>query len=127
MVQKTSKDKLVLGIPKGSLQAGTLDLFARARYDISVSSRNYAPAIDDDQISVMMFRAQEMSRYVEDGVIDAALTGYDWILENGSQVVEVAELVYAKEKLIPVRWVLAVPDESPVTKPEDLDGAIVVS
>jgi len=118
---------LVLGIPKGSLQAGTLDLFARAGYDISVSSRSYFPTIDDEQISVMMFRAQEMSRYVEDGVIDAALTGHDWIEENGSQVIEVAELIYAKQKLCPVRWVLAVPEESTVRKPEDLNGGIVAT
>ncbi len=121
------QDKLVLGIPKGSLQDSTLDLFQRAGYNINISSRSYFPTIDDDQISVIMFRAQEMSRYVEDGVIDAGLTGYDWICENGSDVVEVAELVYAKQNLRPVRWVLAVPEESPVTKPEQLDGGIVAT
>jgi len=124
---KKSEDKLVLGIPKGSLQASTLDLFARAGYNVTVSQRSYTPDIDDDRIRVVMFRAQEMSRYVEDGVIDAGLTGYDWIQENGSDVVEVAELVYAKQELRPVRWVLAVPDESPVRKPEDLDGGIVAT
>ncbi|HUS47606.1 MAG TPA: ATP phosphoribosyltransferase [Phycisphaerae bacterium] len=127
MTRKASKDKLVLGIPKGSLQESTLDLFARAGYSIAVSSRSYSPAIDDEQIAVIVFRAQEMSRYVEDGVIDVGLTGYDWICENGSDVVEVAELVYAKQRLCPVRWVLAVLDESPVRRPKDLDGGIVAT
>ena len=121
------QDKLVLGIPKGSLQDSTLDLFQRAGYNINIPSRSYFPTVDDDQISVIMFRAQEMSRYVEDGVLDAGLTGYDWIRENGSDVVEVAELIYAKQNLRPVRWVLAVPEESPVTKPEQLDGGIVAT
>lgn len=121
------QDKLVLGIPKGSLQESTLDLFQRAGYNINISSRSYFPAIDDEQISVIMFRAQEMSRYVEDGVLDAGLTGHDWICENGSDVVEVAELIYAKQNLRPVRWVLAVPEESPITKPEQLDGGIVAT
>ena len=89
MVHKTAEDKLVIGLPKGSLQESTLELFAGAGYNISVSRRSYTPTIDDDRISIMMFRAQEMSRYCEDGVIDAGLTGYDWITENGSDVVEV--------------------------------------
>jgi ATP phosphoribosyltransferase len=127
MVHKTPDDKLVLGVPKGSLQNSTLDLFARAGYNISVAARGYYPTIDDEQISVIMFRAQEMSRYVEDGVIDAGLTGYDWIRENGSQVVEIAELVYSKQQMCPIRWVLAVPNESPVRRVEDLDGGIVVT
>jgi len=127
MVHKSSDDKLVLGIPKGSLQDSTLDLFERAGYRIRVSSRSYSPAIDDEQISVLMFRAQEMSRYVEDGVIDAGLTGYDWIVENDSDVVEVSELVYAKQDLVPVRWVLAVPEESPVQTAENLAGGIVAT
>ena len=127
MVHRTSKDKLGLGIPKGSLQDSTLELFARAGYNVSVSGRSYFPTIDDDQISGMMFRAQEMSRYVEDGVIDCGLTGLDWILENNSDVVEVAELVYSKQRLTPVRWVLAVPEESPVQTVEQLDGGIVAT
>jgi ATP phosphoribosyltransferase len=126
MVHKPD-DKLVLGIPKGSLQESTLDLFERAGYSISVASRSYFPTIDDDRISVIMFRAQEMSRYVEDGVIDAGLTGWDWVQENGSDVVEIAELIYAKQNLRPVRWVLAVPAESPVEKPEQLEGGIVAT
>ncbi len=127
MVHKTADDKLVLGIPKGSLQESTLDLFARAGYNINVSSRSYFPSIDDEQMSVIMFRAQEMSRYVEDGVIDAGLTGYDWIEENGSDVTEISELVYSKQKLKPAQWVLAVPEESPVKKVEDLEGGIVAT
>ncbi len=127
MVHKTAEDKLVLGIPKGSLQDSTLDLFARAGYNIQISSRSYVPVVDDEQISAIMFRAQEMSRYVEDGVIDAGLTGQDWIQENGSNVIEVAELVYAKQNLRPVRWVLAVPEESAVREVADLDGGIVAT
>ena len=127
MVHKSAEDKLVIGLPKGNLQESTLELFAGAGYHISVSRRSYTPTIDDDRISIIMFRAQEMSRYCEDGVIDAGLTGYDWIVENGSDVVEVAELVYAKVQMRPVRWVLAVPDESDITKPEQLDGGIVAT
>ena len=127
MVHKTAEDKLVLGIPKGSLQDSTLDLFARAGYNIQISSRSYVPIVDDEQISAIMFRAQEMSRYVEDGVIDAGLTGHDWIQENGSDVIEVAELVYAKQNLRPVRWVLAVPEESAVRDVAELDGGIVAT
>ncbi|MGB2824871.1 MAG: ATP phosphoribosyltransferase [Phycisphaerae bacterium] len=121
------EDRLVLGIPKGSLQESTLDLFQRAGYNIRVSARSYFPTIDDDRMAVIMFRAQEMSRYVEDGVIDAGLTGIDWIRENGSDVVEVADLVYAKQDLRTVRWVLAVPDESEVRSPEQLEGGIVAT
>ena len=126
MVKRLS-DKLMLGLPKGSLQESTLELFGRAGYQITVSDRSYFPSIDDERMAVVMFRAQEMSRYVEDGVIDAGLTGYDWIQENGSQVTEVAELVYSKKQMCPVRWVLAVPEESPVRKAEDLDGGIVAT
>ena len=127
MVHRSGEDKLVLGIPKGSLQESTLDLFARAGFNISVSSRSYAPSVDDEKMSVLMFRAQEISRYVEDGVLDVGLTGIDWIRENGSDVTEIAELVYAKQQLRPVRWVLAVPEESPVRRVEDLDGGIVAT
>ena len=126
MVHKTTDDKLVLGIPKGSLQESTLDLFSKAGYDIRLSSRSYFPSIDDDKITVIMFRAQEMSRYVEDGVVDVGLTGYDWVRENGSDVVEIAELVYAKQRLSPVQWVLAVPEESTVRSVEDLNGGIAL-
>ena len=121
------EDKLVLGIPKGSLQESTLDLFRRAGYNIRVAARSYFPTIDDARMAVIMFRAQEMSRYVEDGVIDAGLTGVDWIRENGSDVIEVADLVYAKQDLRPVRWVLAVPAESDVRTPEQLEGGIIAT
>ena len=127
MVHRPTDDKLVLGIPKGSLQASTLDLFQRAGYDIHISSRSYFPTVDDEKLGVIMFRAQEMSRYVADGVVDVGLTGSDWVLENGSDVVEVAELVYAKQSLKPVKWVLAVPQEGPVETVEDLDGGIVAT
>jgi len=124
---KNREDKLVLGIPKGSLQDSTLDLFRRAGYNIRIAGRSYFPSIDEDRISVIMFRAQEMSRYVEDGVIDIGLTGLDWIQENGSDVIELADLVYAKQELCPVRWVLAVPAESPVQTPEQLADGIVAT
>ncbi|MDP6633880.1 MAG: ATP phosphoribosyltransferase [Phycisphaerae bacterium] len=127
MVNKTSEDKLVLGVPKGSLQNSTLDLFDRAGYQIAASSRSLAPPIDDPMMSVMMFRAQEMARYIEDGVIDVGLTGYDWIRENNADVVEICELVYAKQQCKPVQWVLAVPEESDVWKPEDLAGGIIAT
>ncbi len=127
MVTRPSNDKLVLGIPKGSLQDSTLDLFARAGYNIHVSSRSYFPSIDDDQMSVIMFRALEMSRYVEDGVVDIGLTGQDWIRENGSDVETIAELIYAKQRLSTVRWVLAVPAEGPIEKVEQLEGGIVAT
>ncbi len=127
MVHNAINDKLVLGIPKGSLQDSTLNLFARAGYDITVSSRSYFPSIDDEQISPLMFRAQEMSRYVEDGIVDVGLTGHDWICENDSDVHEVCELVYSKATARPAQWVLAVPEEGPVQTVEDLNGGIVAT
>ena len=127
MIERLSTDKLRLGIPKGSLQESSLDLFARAGFNISVSSRSYFPEIDDEEIAVVMFRAQEMSRYVADGVIDCGLTGQDWIVETESDVVQVAELVYAKRSMSAVRWVLAVPGESEVKRVEDLEGGIVAT
>lgn len=127
MVKKSTDTRLIIGISKGSLQESTIDLFRRAGYNISAPSRSYSLFIDDEQMGAIMFRAQEMSRYVEDGVVDVGLTGYDWILENGSDVAEVAELVYAKRKRTPIRWVLAVPEESPVHKAEDLEGGIIAT
>jgi ATP phosphoribosyltransferase len=118
---------LKLGIPKGSLTASTADLFDRAGFDIRVSERSYYPSIDDPELSCVMFRAQEMSRYVEDGVIDAGLTGHDWVQENDSDVHEVCELRYSKATSKPARWVLAVPNESKAKTPEDLDGGIVAT
>jgi ATP phosphoribosyltransferase len=113
---------LKLGIPAGSLQEATADLFRRAGYKISFSSRSYYPSIDDDEIECLLIRAQEMARYVEDGVLDAGLTGYDWIMETGAQVHEVAELVFSKVSRRPVRWVLCVPEDSPVKTVRDLEG-----
>lgn len=118
---------LKIGIPKGSLTDSTVDLFARAGYHISVPSRGYYPTINDPELSGIMFRAQEMSRYVEDGVVDVGLTGYDWIRENGSSVEEVCELVYSKATSRPARWVLAVPNESGIRSPEELEGGIVAT
>ncbi|MEI8198314.1 MAG: ATP phosphoribosyltransferase, partial [Phycisphaerae bacterium] len=116
---------LRLGIPNGSLQASTIDLFAKAGYRISVRERSYYPTIDDPKMEVVMFRPQELSRFVEDGVLDFGITGSDWIQENGSDVVEVAELVYSKATSNPARWVLCVPNESSVQKAEDLAGGVI--
>lgn len=122
---KPSPNILRLGIPKGSLENATVDLFAKAGWRISINDRSYFPSIDDPAIEVVLFRAQEMSRYVEENVIDVGLTGSDWIKENKSDVHEVAELVYSKATSRPARWVLAVPQESNVKGPEDLrDGVI---
>jgi ATP phosphoribosyltransferase len=113
---------LRLGIPAGSLQEATSELFRRAGYKITFRDRSYFPAIDDEEIECMLIRAQEMARYVQDGVLDAGLTGYDWIVENNAQVVEVAELVFSKVSRRPVRWVLCVPETSPVQSVKDLAG-----
>jgi ATP phosphoribosyltransferase len=121
-------DKILkLGIPKGSLQAATFNLFERAGFNISGYERSYFPRIDDDEIKLIMLRAQEMSRYVEDGVLDAGFTGHDWIKENESEVHEVCELLYSKATDKPARWVLAVPNESDINKPEDLEGGIIAT
>ena len=122
-----SEQILRLGIPAGSLKNATVDIFAKAGFHILDSSRSYLPRIDDEQIQLTMLRAQEMSKYVEDGVIDAGITGYDWILENGSDVVEICELAYSKATSNPARWVLAVPAEAQVSRPEDLAGGIVAT
>ncbi len=119
--------KLKLGIPKGSLENATIDLFRRAGFQITTSSRSYFPAIDDPEIECMMIRAQEMARYVEDGVLDAGLTGRDWVLENEADVVTVADLIYAKQSFGKVRWVLAVPESSPVQSVKDLEGKIIAT
>jgi len=113
---------LKLGLPKGSLQESTFHLFAKAGYKISSTSRSYFPSIDDAEMKPMLIRAQEMSRYVEDGVLDVGITGRDWVKENASKVEEVAELVYAKVGLKPVRWVLAVPADSKIKSAKDLQG-----
>ena len=113
---------LKLGIPAGSLQEATAGLFRKAGYQITFRSRSYYPTIDDPEMTCILIRAQEIARYVQDGVMDAGLTGYDWILENRAQVVEVAELVFSKVSRGPVRWVLAVPQDSPIQSPTDLEG-----
>jgi ATP phosphoribosyltransferase len=113
---------LKLGIPAGSLQEATAGLFRQAGWNISFASRSYYPTIDDPEISCILIRAQEMARYVQDGVMDAGLTGYDWVLENRAQVREVCELVFSKTSRRPVRWVLAVPNDSPVHSVKDLAG-----
>ena len=119
---RLKRDRLKLGIPKGSLQEATVRMFKKAGFSIGISERSYFPSIDDDELEVILFRAQEMSRYVEDGILDAGITGNDWITENSSKVVKAAELVYAKQSLKPVRWVLAVPEQSKIKKIKDLKG-----
>jgi len=118
---------LKLGLPAGSLQKATTDLFEKAGLHISDSKRSYFPSIDDEEIQPVYLRAQEIGRYVGDGVLDAGITGFDWIKENGCDVVEVCELPYSKATSNPTRWVLAVPNESKVQKPEDLEGGIVAT
>ena len=113
---------LKLGIPAGSLQEATAELFRQAGYRITFRSRSYYPDIDDPEIECILIRAQEIARYVQDGVMDAGLTGHDWIVENRAQVVEVAELVFSKVSRRPVRWVLAVPEDSDIRSPKDLNG-----
>ena len=120
-------NKLKLGIPKGSLEVATVDLFRRAGFNISISSRSYFPAIDDPEVECMLIRAQEMARYVEDGILDAGLTGYDWVIENDADVVTVADLIYAKQSFGKVRWVLAVPESSCVQMVSDLEGKIIAT
>jgi ATP phosphoribosyltransferase len=120
-------NQLKLGIPKGSLQDATIDLFARAGWRISLSARSYVPSIDDPEIECLMVRAQEMARYVETGALDAGITGHDWVVETEANVDELAELVYAKQRLARVRWVLAVPEDSAIRQPSDLAGKIIAT
>ena len=114
--------KIILGLPKGSLQEATFQMMRKAGFNVSTGSRSYMPSIDDEQIEARLIRAQEISRYVELGMLDAGITGYDWIVENGSDVVEVGELVYGKQGFRPVRWVLAVPEDSPIRSVADIEG-----
>jgi ATP phosphoribosyltransferase len=113
---------LKLGLPAGSLQEATAELFRKAGYKITFPSRSYYPAIDDPEIQCTLIRAQEIARYVQDGSLDCGLTGHDWVVENGAEVVELAELVFSKASRRPVRWVLAVPNDSPIQEPKDLQG-----
>src|SRR5262250_1675835 len=119
--------KLKLGIPKGSLENATVDLFRRAGFQITVNSRSYFPNIDDPELECMLIRAQEMARYVEDGVLDAGLTGRDWVEENEARVETVADLIYAKQSFGKVRWVLAVPESSAFRTVHDLEGRIIAT
>jgi ATP phosphoribosyltransferase len=129
MTDRLPPSTLRLGLPSGSLQSSTVDLFGRAGYRVSIADRSVFPRIDDDKISAVLFRAQEISRYVADNIIDCGLTGYDWVVENGNEndIVEICELEYSRASLNPIRWVLAVPDESAVQKPEDLAGSVIAT
>jgi len=120
--QPVVSHRLKIGLPKGSLQEATVRLFERAGFKVVISDRSYRPSIDDQELEPMLLRAQEMSRYVEQGILDCGITGNDWVLENRSRVERVAELVYAKRTRHPVRWVLAVPDGSPIRSLKDLEG-----
>jgi len=122
MTKETTENRIVLGLPKGSLQETTFMIMKKAGFNIRSSSRSYVPSIDDPEIDLRLIRAQEISHYVELGVLDAGITGYDWITENGSDVQEVAELLYAKQGMRPVRWVVAVPNDSTINSVKDLQG-----
>jgi ATP phosphoribosyltransferase len=121
-VSAKEQRKIRLGLPKGSLQESTYQLFRKAGWKVSATSRSYSPYVDDPELEITLLRAQEMSRYVEQGVLDAGLTGLDWIKENDSDVRIICELRYAKQEFRPVRWVLAVPEDSPIRSPKDLQG-----
>lgn len=129
MTDRLPKDTLRLGIPSGSLQQSTIELFGRAGYRVNIAERSVFPRIDDEKLSAVFFRAQEISRYVVDNIIDCGLTGYDYVVENGNEkdLIEICELTYSRATSNPYRWVLAVPDESPVKKPEDLEGKIIAT
>ena len=118
---------LRLGIPKGSLQNATVDLLARAGWKVTLSSRSYVPAIDDPEMDCLLVRAQEMARYVESGALDAGITGHDWVEETRADVLELAELIYAKQRLARVKWVLAVPEDSAIHEPRDLEGKVIAT
>ena len=118
---------LRLGIPKGSLQDATVDLLARAGWKVTLSSRSYVPTIDDPEMDCLVVRAQEMARYVESGALDAGITGHDWVEETRADVVELAELIYAKQRLARVKWVLAVPEDSAIREPRDLEGKVIAT
>jgi len=121
------KNTLKLGLPKGSLQESTLDLFRKAGIRVSAGDRSYFPYCDDDEIEIMFIRSQEMGKYVQDGLFDAGITGRDWILETGARVKEICELVYGKSGFKPVRWVLAVPEKSKINSVKDLEGKTVAT
>ncbi len=118
---------LRLGIPKGSLQDATVELLAHAGWKVTLSSRSYVPAIDDPEMDCLLVRAQEMARYVESGALDAGITGHDWVVETRADVLEFAELIYAKQRLARVKWVLAVPEDSSIHQPQDLEGKVIAT
>jgi ATP phosphoribosyltransferase len=118
---------LRLGIPKGSLQDATVQLFGKAGWRISINTRSYFPGIDDPEIECMLVRAQEMARYVETGALDAGITGRDWVFETGADVSEIGELLYSKQSLAPVRWVLAVPEDGAIHSVKDLEGKVIAT
>lgn len=124
---KDNTNKLMIGLPKGSLQEATFYMMKKAGFNISVGSRSYVPTIDDPEMEARLIRAQEISRYVEHGMLDCGLTGYDWIIENGSDVVEVCDLLYAKQGLRKVRWVVAVPNNSGIKTMKDLNGKTIAT
>src|SRR6201987_523653 len=119
--------RLKLGIPKGSLQEATIDLFSRAGWKISLGSLSYVPSIDDAEIACLLVRAQELARYVESGALDAGITGHDWVVETQAEVVELAEFLYAKQRHARVKWVLAVPEDSSIREPRDLEGKVIAT
>jgi ATP phosphoribosyltransferase len=129
MTDRLPPNTLRIGMPSGSLQNATVELFGKAGYRISIDSRSVFPRFDDEKVSAVLFRAQEISRYVVDGIVDCGLTGWDWIVENGSEndVVEICELEYSRATANPIKWVLAVPEESAVRRAEDLAGGIVAT
>ena len=129
MTDRLPESTLRLGLPSGSLQNATVDLFGRAGYRISIGDRSVFPRLDDPKMSAVLFRAQEISRYVCDGIVDCGLTGWDWIVENGNDkdIVEICELEYSRASSNPVRWVLAVPEESKVQRAEDLKGGVIAT
>jgi ATP phosphoribosyltransferase len=118
---------LKFGIPKGSLQDATIDLLGRAGWKVTISSRSYVPTIDDPEMDCLLVRAQEMARYVESGALEAGITGHDWVEETQADVIELAELIYAKQRLARVKWVLAVPEDSAIVSPKDLEGKVIAT
>jgi ATP phosphoribosyltransferase len=129
MTDRLPPSTLRLSLPSGSMQASTVELFGRAGYKVSIESRSVFPRIDDPVITAVLFRAQEISRYVVDGIVDCGLTGHDWIVENGNEndVVEIAELAYSRASSNPAQWVLAVPDESPIRAIKDFEGKVIAT
>ncbi len=122
MKQNPSRQRLRFGLPKGSLQEAAIEKMAKAGWNVSINSRSYIPYVDDEELELRLIRAQEISRYVEHGYLDCGITGHDWIIENGSQVHEVGEFLFSKATRKPTRWVLAVPEDSPIRSVKDLEG-----